>query len=213
MKTIKTSLLLILGIASAQFLSSCEACQKARETASNVQSLTKAAEEIAKNSESSNKKLEERRAKGDTLAMPYKDLQAFLPSIGGYDKDGDASGESMNNMGFSYSTASQRYKKGESNIKVSVTDYNAAYNMFVGVTAMMNAGFSVENDQEIARGVDLGVAGAKGFETIKKKEKNASLLVAVSDRFFISLEGQNMDNTDALKEIAKNMDLKAMAAK
>ena len=213
MKTIKTSLLLILCVAVAQLLSSCEACQKAKETANNMESLAKAGQEMAKTAESSTKRMEERKAKGDTLAMPYKDLQAFLPSIGGYEKDGNPEGQAMNMTGLSYSTTTQKYKKGDSNIKVSITDYNAAYSMFMGVTAMMNAGFSVENDEELTHGVDLGITDVKGFETVKKKQKNATLLVAVADRFFVSLEGENMDNSDALKEIAKNMDLKALAAK
>ena len=41
----------------------------------------------------------ERKAKGDTLAMPYKDLQAYLPDVNGYTKDGGPKGSQVNMPG------------------------------------------------------------------------------------------------------------------
>lgn len=205
---------LIFSILSASYgLISCGATDKAKETANNLSALKDMAENISKTAESMNDKQAERKAKGDTLAMPYKDLQAYLPILSDFEKDGNPEGESMNMTGMSFSVASQKYKRGVESIKVSITDYNAAYSAFMGVTALMNAGFSVENDNEIARGVDLGIVGLKGYESIKKKEKNGSLLVAAADRFFISVEGSNIENAEVLKDVAKSIDLKGLASK
>jgi hypothetical protein len=213
MKTSKSLSIVTISIVISSLLFSCGATDKAKETANNLSALKDMADNISKTAESMNDKQAERKAKGDTLAMPYKDLQAFLPTLSGYEKVGEPEGESMNMTGMSFSVASQKYKKGEEAIKVSITDYNAAYSAFMGVTALMNAGFSVENDNEISHGVDLGIAGIKGFETIKKKNKSGNLIVAVADRFFISIDGNNIGNPDVLKEIAKGISLNSLASK
>lgn len=213
MKTFKSPFIVAISLIISSLLLSCGATDKAKETANNLSALKDMADNISKTAESMNDKQAERKAKGDTLAMPYKDLQAYLPTLAGYEKVGEPDGESMNMTGMSFSVASQKYKKGEESIKVSITDYNAAYSAFMGVTALMNAGFSVENDNEISHGVDLGMDGIKGFETIKKKDKSGNLIVAVADRFFISIDGNNIENPDVLKDIAKEISLNSLASK
>src|ERR1019366_3488348 len=92
--------------------------------------------EMKKGNEAAQAKLKERRAKGDTLAIPYADLMKYLPaSIDGY-KAGEPDGNSINMPGASYSTANVNFKndKGD-NIKVTLVDYNAAYAMYSSVTA------------------------------------------------------------------------------
>jgi hypothetical protein len=207
----KSNLSPIFVFVTIIFLSACGASDKAKETANNLSALKDMAENISKNAEKVNDKIAERKAKGDTLALPYKDLQAYLPEIAGYEKKGDPKGETVNMAGLSFSNTKQKYTKGDQEITVSITDYNSAYSIFTGVTAMMNAGFSVDNDDETAKGVDLGINGIKGFETIKKKRKRATLVVAISERFFVQLEGENLENTDALKDIVKGMDLAKLA--
>lgn len=213
MKTFKSPFIVTISLIISSLLLSCGATDKAKETANNLSALKDMADNISKTAESMNDKQAERKAKGDTLAMPYKDLQAYLPTLSGYEKVGEPDGESMNMTGMSFSVASQKYKKGEESIKVSITDYNAAYSAFMGVTALINAGFSVENDNEISHGVDLGMDGIKGFETIKKKDKSGNLIVAVADRFFISIDGNNIENPDVLKDIAKEISLNSLASK
>ena len=73
-------------------------------------------------------KMEERRAKDDTISMPYADLKKRLPSsISGYTKEGNPKGESMNMVGVYYSTVSQIYKSGNGEITVNIIDYNDSY--------------------------------------------------------------------------------------
>ena len=106
--------------------------------------------------------MEERKAKGDTVSMPYAELQKLLPTnISGYAKEGEPKGESINMVGMSYSTASQVYKNGDAEITVNIMDYNASYAAFGAATAMFATGFSVDNDEEHLGAVDLGINGVK----------------------------------------------------
>lgn len=171
------------------------------------------AENVQEKMDESQKKIEERKKRGDTLAMNYKDLQAYLPDISGYEKDGGPSGESMNGLGGSWSTASQRYKNGDKNIKVEIIDYNAAYQTFAGLTALYGMGFSREDDNEKMGAVDLGVAGVQGYETISKKEPNSKLTIVIAGRFITNIDCNGSNDSDFLKSIAKGMKLSELASK
>lgn len=191
----------------------CDTAKKIKETSDNLSAATEAATNLQDNMEAASKRLEERRAKGDTLAMPYKELQAYLPEVSGFDKDGEPSGSSTGMMGVSLSVCEQKFKKGNSQISVTLTDYNAGYAAFMGVTAMMKAGFSSEDESQRTGAVKLDIEGVSAYETVQKQDKTASLLLAIADRFFVEIKGNNMDNSDALVEIAKAMKLSDLAAK
>ena len=202
-----------IALVTSAILFSCDTAKKVKESADNLSAAKNAAENMQEGMEAANKRIEERKAKGDTLAMPYKDLQAYLPSISGYTADGGPTGSSTNMMGFSLSTCEQNYKSGDSNIKVKITDYNAGYSAFIGVTAMMKAGFSSEDDNQRTGPVKLGMDGVAAYETIYKKDKRGNLLLAIADRFYVEIEGNNIENTDKLQDIAKEMKLSDLAAK
>ena len=133
--------------------------------------------------------------------------------MSGFEKDGGPSGSSTNMMGVSLSTCEQKFKKGDAQISVTLTDYNAGYADFMGVTAMMKAGFSSEDDTQRTGPVKIDIEGVSAYETVRKQDKSASLVLAIADRFFIEIKGNNLDNTDALVEIAKGMKLSDLAAK
>lgn len=182
-------------------------CGKVRDAANVAEGLKNYAEGM----KGSASKMEERKAKGDTISMPYKDLQKFLPSnIAGYTKDGDPKGESMSMVGMSYSTASQVYKNGDAEITVNIMDYNASYAAFGAATAMFATGFSVDNDQEHLGAVDLGISGVKAWEDVKKKEKKSTVMAGVNDRFLVTAEGRNVE-TDAVKDAIKSVDFGKLA--
>jgi hypothetical protein len=194
----------LLFILSVIVLSSCG---KVKEAANAAEGLKNYAEGIEK----STAKLEERKAKGDTISIPYADLQKLLPSsISGYTKEGDPKGESMNMAGMSYSTASQVYKNGEAEITVNIMDYNASYAAFGAATAMFATGFSVDNADEHLGAVDLGISGVKAWEDVKKKEKRSTIMAGVNDRFLVTVEGRNVE-TETVKDAIKLVDFSKLA--
>ncbi|MEA5460192.1 hypothetical protein VB796_14135 [Arcicella sp. LKC2W] len=182
-------------------------CGKVKDAANAAEGLKNYAEGMKE----SDNKMKERRAKGDTISMPYGELQKLLPlSIAGYAKDGEPKGESVNMAGISYSTASQIYKNGDAEITVNIMDYSASYAAFGAATAMFSTGFSVDNDQEHLGAVDLGISGIKAWEDVKKKEKKSTIIAGVNERFLVTAEGRNVES-DMVKEAVKAVDLKKLA--
>lgn len=195
------SLVFVLGILS---------CGQKAEDAKNATTVLSNLDDVADAMKDAQSKVEERRAKGDTLAIPHQDLQKYLPnSISGYEKDGEPDGESVNMMGASFSKISQKYKKGDAEAEVSIVDYNAAYSMYGAATAVWAMGLSVDNKEESMKGVEI--SGAKGMESFKKSSKSASVVLGVAERFLITVEAQNQTDTEFVKEVAKSIDISTLS--
>ena len=194
------SLLLCFGLLALS-------CGKVKEAANAAEGLKNYAEGMKESAS----KMEERKAKGDTISMPYTELRKMLPAnISGYTKEGDPTGESINMVGMSYSTASQVFKNGDAEITLNIMDYNASYAAFGAATAMFATGFSVDNDQEHLGAVDLGISGVKAWEDVKKKEKSSTVMAGVNDRFLITAEGKNVE-PDAVKNAIKSINFSKLA--
>lgn len=199
----KLSLLVCLLLAGFFILS----CGKVKEATNAAEGLKNYAEGLKESAS----KMEDRKAKGDTVSMPYAELQKMLPaSISGYTKDGDPKGESISMTGMSYSTASQVFKNGDAEITVNIMDYNASSVAFGAATAMFATGFSVDNDQEHIGAIDLGISGVKAWEDLKKKEKKSTIIAGVNDRFLVTVEGRNVEQ-DAVKQAIKSVDFSKLS--
>jgi hypothetical protein len=181
--------------------------QSVDKPTNTLEGLANMGNEMEKGNDAAQAKIKERRAKGDTLAMPYADLQKYLPaSVNGYTRE-EPDGESINMAGASYSTASVNFKKDNGdNIKVTLMDYNAAYGMYSSVTALWAMGMSVDSPEEKAEGVKFdGSIG--GWEDYHKKTKDATITLGIGYRFWLEVEGTNQDGVDFVKSVAKTMDL------
>ncbi len=176
-----------------------------------LEALVAAGEAMEKGAKEGNKKMEERRAKGDTLAMPYADLQKYLPKIDGYTLDGELGGANVNMGGVSYSNAEAKFKKGENWVKVSIVDYNQAFAMYSAATAMWAMGMSVDTPTEKAGGIKIG-DDIGGWEVYQKKDKNAAVTLGVGSRFWVSVEADAQENTEFVKSVAKSIDLTKLSA-
>ncbi|SDM79957.1 hypothetical protein [Siphonobacter aquaeclarae] len=207
-----TSHLILFG-SMVMAVTSCNFVSKAKETAENAQNVAQAAENIAKSGETISKRVEARRAKGDTLAMPYKELANFMPSgVSGYEPAHDPAGQTMNMQGFSYSSYEQEYKKGEeSTVKIQLIDYNAAAALLSMSTMALATGIEMENESQITKSWNPGVDDVKGYEEYGKQSKDAKVILSVADRFFVQVSATNQPNTDFVKEVAKSIKLSDLA--
>ena len=166
-----------------------------------------------KSNEPGNKRLEDRRAKGDTLAMPYKDLQAYLPDVAGYTKEGGPKGSQANMPGMgSWSETSQEYVNGEKRLSVKIMDYNAAFQTLQGITMAYGMGFSSEDDTKKQAQADLGVKDVFAYQTTYKTEPRSELAIVTAGRFFIQLESHGENGETFLRDVAKNMQLGKLAS-
>lgn len=182
---------------------------------SSVSELEAISERMQSSHEEAVSKREERVKRGDTIAMPYKELQLFLPeSVQGYEKSGEPRGNQINMPGMgSWSETTQEYENGDKRITIKILDYNAAETALSGITALYSMGFKSENDEKTEGTVDLGIPGVTAYETVYKQQPESSLILVVADRFFINLENYGDNNPEVLRSIAKSMDIKTLSSK
>ena len=207
--------LFVIAFGVAMLAMACKGKSSKKESPiESASDLKEYAENVEQQTKASSGKWEERRAKGDTLAMPYTDLQSFLPDINGYDKDGGPKGSQMNMPGMgSWSQAEQQYKNGDKEIKVEIMDYNAAFQAFTAATTMYKMGYSMEDDSKKQGSLDLGIKDVVAYQTIYKNEPRAELTLIAGDRFFIQIESRGSNDPQLLSSVAKSMKLSDLASK
>jgi hypothetical protein len=217
MKTVHTVSSILLG---SVILLSCglgrgkNAVIKTKDGEVTVNNIQEAGEQMKAAADDAEKRRAERKAKGDTLAMNYKDLQKYLPDVAGYEKDGEPSGESTNMAGFgSFSTAEQRYKSGDKTIHVELMDYNQSAFGFTTASTMFSMNIQMENDKEKSGSFDTGMKYVKGFEQMYKKDNNATVTYAIADRFMLTIKSDGSNDVDMLKNVAKSMNLAELSSK
>jgi hypothetical protein len=202
---------ILLSVCVATFLfAGCGASEKVEQlenTMKAVQNADEVANQVNTNNDLAQKRIEERKQRGDTLAMPYKKLQEYLPTApAGYTAEAPT-GESMNMPGASYSQARIRFTKGNDEITITMTDYNQAYAIYQGAVAVWAMGMEFDNDNETAKGYKLNHELSGGWERYEKISKDATLSLGVCSRFFIEIKASNQTNTDFVKSIANSMKL------
>lgn len=217
MKTISS---LCLPVLLAVSLASCGGGNKNNVSNDAAQEAAKAmtgsgnsiSNAVTNAANASQEKMKERRAKGDTLAMPYADLQKYLPqSIDGYKAD-KPDGATVNMGQVSYSSAIIRFSKDNGDwVKVSIIDYNQAYQLYSGATALWAMGMSVDSPQEKAEGVKLD-NNVTGWEVYQKNSKNATITLGVGSRFLVSVDANNQTDVEMVKSVIKTIDLSKLAS-
>ncbi len=196
----------LLALATFTFISSCscERLQEAKQAVDNVKNLAEAAETMTEELQEAEERLEERKAKGDTMAIHYEELAKLLPeSYKGYTKSGDLDGGTTKTPGMgSYSNVSQRYENGDGDqLRISITDYNAAYAMFTTVMGVYMAGFEIDNTREHVKGFEMG-EDMRGWTEFQKKDGDAQINAGVGDRFHINVEADNQEDVDMVMDVA-----------
>lgn len=179
-----------------------------------VTDIKKASEQLQVAVADAEKRKQQRRERGDTLAMNYKDLQQFLPEVDGFEKKGNPSGESVTAPGLgSFSKAEQRYQKGDQQLEIDLVDYNQSVFGFSAATGMFGMNMQMENDREKSGTFETGIPDVKGYERIYKTEDKAEVNYAIADRFILTIKARGSNDAEALKNIAKSMRLSELAKK
>jgi len=202
---------LILLASAVLLLTSCEKARQAKESYNNISKLSAAGEKMTATLDEAKVQREEREKRGDTLAMPYKQLEQYLPAeVSGYTAEAPT-GMSQKTAGMSISTAEREYRQGAETVKVSVIDYNGAHDLYQGAAAIFALGMEREDDEQIMGPANLDVKGVQGMSTFYKKDGRAEMSVAAGGRFLITLNATKQKDMELLKSVAKSMDLEKLA--
>jgi hypothetical protein len=200
---------LILAVVCAAAL--CASCggkiDEMKKTADAMQQLSKKGEEMSNAAEEGEKVYKERAAKGDTVAMPYKELQGFFPSsVSGYKLEGEPSGSQQSMTGFSISQAQQQWVNdaGDARVTVQIADWGGTQSGYGMASAALAMGFNSEDDKQRTESLKLDVPTTNGVATFNKQDKSATVLVGTRYRYLITISstGAKDDQTSMLKDVA-----------
>lgn len=201
--------LLLLAVSPAFLLiaTGCEQAQKTQEAYSNLSKLSEAGKTIEADMEAAKSRRAERVKNGDTLALPYKELENYLPAeVSGYTA-AEPSGQSMKTAGMAFSSAERKFTKDSVEVTVKIMDYNGANQLYQGAAAMFALGMESEDDERLVRAAPLKQDGVKGSETLQKKTGDAEVTLAVGDRFLVTVAGTHQKDLTLVESVAERMDL------
>jgi len=198
------------------------ACGGKREQQKEAESLQKSAEAMQKNADSMSKGAQEMARGMEALSkglaadpgvkpvdpVSFRDLQAVMPDVVGWEK-GSPTGERMTSP-FSFSQASVTYKKGDAEIEQKILDSGFNQLLFTPFTMFMAAGYEKQTQEGFERSVN--VAGNPGWEKWDKGSRNGELAVVVGKRFLVQLEGRGVDDVKTLHTVLDQTDLARLAA-
>ena len=191
--------------------------EKPRESANPIEAmgqLAKAGSKLETAADEAAKFQQDRRARGDTVAMTYTALQAFLPDApDGYSKAEAPSGSSQTMGAFSMTEAEQEYvgkADAEGNaprIRVKLADFGGtegAYGVFA-LPMMMN--ISQEDAHHRMSTIKLGPEYTWASEEFDKDTRNTKVTAVTRYRYLITVEAEQQrdDQSDMLRKLAERI--------
>jgi hypothetical protein len=204
---------LVIALAAGALLAGCgEKMQEAKNAMNMAESMQDAAKNMEEGQDEATKFYKERQEKGDTIAMPYAELQKMLPaSIDGYTAEGGPSGSQNNMMGVSISEASQKYVSGppedQQRMEVKIIDYGGTQSVvsMAMLPAMMN--MSSEDDHQRTATLKVDVPYTSGFSTYNKDSKEANITLGTRYRYWVNVIASNQkeDQSKMAEEIATDV--------
>ncbi|WP_139922286.1 hypothetical protein [Hymenobacter sp. DG01] len=198
-------------VGATLLLASCEQAQQAKKSYDSLAKLKDAGEKMTTALDEAQSRRAEREKRGDTLALPYKELQAFLPAeVSGYTA-ANPTGQSMKMSGMAFSNAGREFTKDSITLKLELIDYNGANKLYQGAGAILGMGLESEDDEQITKSTTLGIDGASGLETYRKKDRQAELMLGVGGRFLVKVTADKQPDLELVESVAKQIDLNKLA--
>lgn len=202
----------ISTITAGLVLSACGGeMQEAAEGLNNLQKIAESADDMQKSADIAQKRIDERRAKGDTLAIPYEQLGAYLVDASGMTAE-PFSGESMNTVMGSWSNAKRTYTSGGKTFNVELSDYNGAAGGYAAATAIFALNMSSDSPEKKTGTFQTGDPMINGYAEYYKKEQRASVTWGIGSRFILVINAEGVSNADEVMNFAKAFDLKKLAS-
>ena len=205
----------IAALAAVLLLAGCEQAKEAKNAYNVVTHAAEASKEVAAGLDDAQARQAERVKNGDTLALPYKELQKYLPeTVPGFPTADDLAGQTMQMPGMHYSQAFRAFHHGDKQqLTVMLVDYNGAGELFTAASGMMALGMEMEDEDQRMSSADLGQKGLKAIEFYEKKKRGAKIVVAINDRFMVTVEATDQPDTEAVKSVAKSLKYDNLLAK
>ncbi len=196
---------IIISIALSLLISCGSDKDKEKLEETSLDEVIEKGEAINDDIKNAEQKWEIRRQKGDTLPIDYKVLLQIMPEIDGYKKQ-KPEGMNISANGDSYASAIQNYEGKNGNLDITIFDYNGAINMLSAASGWKAMTMKMEDEEgyhsaEVYRGFkDTWI-----YTEYNKPNKNAVVILAINDRYLLSVNANGQDNIDFAKKTAEQI--------
>ncbi|MBK9409915.1 MAG: hypothetical protein IPN47_18085 [Gemmatimonadetes bacterium] len=205
----------ILAVVAGIAVVGCgEKAQDVKNAANAAQAAAAAAPQIVDNQNEAAKFQEERRSRGDTVAMGYQELQKYLPSApDGYKADEEPSGSSQSMTGFSMSQAEQTFSKpappdgSAPSVQVTLVDFGGTQSAYGIMALPMMMNLSQEDAHRRMTTLKMDTPFTWGTEEFDKDNKDSKVTVVTRYRYLITVEARHhgTDELAMLKRMAEDV--------
>jgi hypothetical protein len=140
--------------------------------------------------------------------VSFQALQTALPDISGWERS-TPTGERMT-APVAFSEAETHYTRGDANVTVKIVD-SAFSQLLVAPWAMfLTAGYERESSEGYEKSVNVG--GNPGFERWNRDSRTGELNLVVAKRYLVTVEGDNLSDTQVLHEFASKIDAEQLSS-
>lgn len=203
-------------LAAAVFVAGCGKSEEEKQAEATAKSAEAAAESAVKGLEQMAKGLEQMAA-GQTPTSPdgkpiepvkFQDLIALLPQVDGWEMS-KPEGERMTSP-FPSANAKVTYTKGDANVDVEIVD--SAFNqlLLTPIAMFLQSGYSQESTSGYEKSATVN--GQPGWEKWNSDSKTGEVNALVNKRFLVTIEGNNLNDTQVLKDIASKIDFNRLSS-
>jgi len=138
----------------------------------------------------------------EKILAPDKIIKLIPDKIKGYYPSGEAQGKVIKLGNIQYSMAERNFSATQQrSIKILLFDYIDASIMYNQATRKFSSFTPVESDSLIMRSILM--TDCTGWESFNVNRKNSQILLGVCNRFFLTIEGTNVD-LESLKKVVEN---------
>jgi len=136
----------------------------------------------------------------------FQELLSFLDiKIPGWAMVGKPCGTTRKQGKVMVSEARVSFRSGDMTLEVIIMD-------FLGKPIPFLTGQQPEIESSEATVRTIEVQGFRALESYRQQDKQGELNISVADRFWVKLDGEGIDNLEALKAAAQQMDLKRLGS-
>jgi hypothetical protein len=136
------------------------------------------------------------------ILAPDKIIKLIPAQVSEFHANGDAKSKVIKLGNIQYSMAEKNFSAyKERSIKILLFDYKEAPIMYKQATRKWSTFTTVENDSLIMRPAIM--TDCTGWESYNVHKKNSQIMLGVCDRFFLTLEGTNVE-LETLNKVVQN---------
>jgi hypothetical protein len=189
--------------------------QRAEELANNAskaaENVAGGAEQMAKGLEGLAKGFQELAQSADVKPVEpvsFRDLQAAFGDLKGWEK-GKPTGERMT-APVPFSEASVTYRQGDASIDAKIVDSGFNQILMAPFAMFLSAGYEKETQDGYEKSVKVGEH--PGWEKWNTEAKDGELNAVIAKRFLLTLDGNGIESTKVLYDLAQATDLAKLAS-